>query len=550
LVLDRNLQLVPNGVFGELCIGGESLARGYLHRPELTASRFIADPYTPGERLYRTGDRVRWRSRGVLEFSRRLDRQVKLRGNRIELGEIETALEAQAGVERSLVVVREDRPGDERLVAYVVGRDLSSNELREQLVRTLPRTAIPSAICVLDAFPLTPNSKLDLNALPKPTDYVAHSTPDAPEAMDAVQHWLAGEWRQLLNVYRVRLDDDFFELGGHSLLALTLLTRIANRYGVRLTLATLFAAPTVRAQAKLLSDDFKVQRKRAVVPIQSVGTRPVLFFCSGWAGPILSLRALAEVLGDDQPLYLLDYFTDSQPDGITVAMIAAKLIDEMKLLQATGPYHLAGYSLGAKIVYEMARQLCERGESVPVLVLLDSYAPGHPILPPFAIRTLLHVRQALRLGPLRMWPYLLKYTVRLRRFVVDIEPAMYEGQLDEATTQFVAGLQRSAMALRRAAMQYEVSSYPGRVMLIRAADMSDWGIGANDPDPTGGWRDYAGSAECIGSLPSTHSHMLEVKHAVELGALLKISLDSAESARPVAEAGQHRASRPGVEKRP
>ena len=260
-ILDANLQIVPVGVSGELFIGGDGLARGYWRREELTAEKFIADPFStePGARLYKTGDLARWRSDGVIEFLGRTDNQIKLRGYRIEPGEIENALKRQPNVLDSAAIVREDTPGDKRLVAYVVRKHDASVELEQSaliaaLKKSLPEYLVPSAIVALPALPRTSNGKLDRNALPaphstKPTDrFVEPQTP--------LEERMAVIWTDVLGVERVGMTDNFFDLGGHSLLGLRLVNQLREALGEHLALAIVFEAPTVARMADLLEKNF------------------------------------------------------------------------------------------------------------------------------------------------------------------------------------------------------------------------------------------------------------------------------------------------------
>ena len=251
-VLDAQLRPVPTDVPGELFVGGEGLARGYLHGPALTAARYLPHPFsaTPGARLYATGDRVRWRPDGTLEFLGRIDQQVKIRGYRIEPGEIEAALRRDPAVAACVVMVREDVPGDRRLAAYVVpaaeveeGADEIASALRACLQEQLPAYMLPSAVVVMDALPLTPNGKVDRRALPAPA--VRRDDAPAAEPRTEVERALAAVWAEVLRTDRVYLNDNFFDLGGHSLLATQVVTRVREALGVELPLARVFEAPTL-----------------------------------------------------------------------------------------------------------------------------------------------------------------------------------------------------------------------------------------------------------------------------------------------------------------
>ncbi|MFF3975116.1 amino acid adenylation domain-containing protein [Streptomyces rubiginosohelvolus] len=252
-VLDGGLSPVPPGVPGELYVAGAGVARGYLNRPGLTSERFVADPYGPsGSRMYRTGDLVRWNSDGTLHFLGRVDDQVKLRGFRIELGEVEAALAACPGVAGAVTVIREDRPGDRRLVGYVVPGDGTGPEpaaVRSRLAGLLPDHMVPAAIVTVPEIPLTPNGKLDRKALPAP-DY--NSTAPAGVPRDARQEILAGLFAEVLGLDRVGVEEGFFELGGHSLLAMRLIGRVRAVLGADLVIRDLFSAPTVSALARVV----------------------------------------------------------------------------------------------------------------------------------------------------------------------------------------------------------------------------------------------------------------------------------------------------------
>jgi amino acid adenylation domain-containing protein len=261
-IMDKFEQPVPIGVVGELYIGGAGVARGYLNRPQLTAEKFVPNPFSvvPGERLYRTGDLARYLTDGNIECLGRIDDQVKIRGFRIELGEIETVLKLHPSVREAVVVAREDAPGDRRLVAYVAPASASApaGELREYLKARLPAYMLPSAFVLIDTFPLTPNGKLDRKALPAPEgfshepdeSYVAPRTP--------TEEVLARVWCEVLNLKQVGIHDNFFELGGHSLLATQVVSRTRDAFGTDIGLRAFFEAPSIACLASIV-DGFLVE---------------------------------------------------------------------------------------------------------------------------------------------------------------------------------------------------------------------------------------------------------------------------------------------------
>jgi len=228
-LFDAHRQLVPIGVPGELYIGGDGLARGYLNRPELTAEKFVPHPFEVGARLYRTGDLARWRVDGNLEYLGRIDHQVKIRGFRIELGEIESVLKTHAAVRESVVLAREDHPGDKRLVAYLVpepSSEVNIDQLRTLVREKLPEYMMPSAFVVLEALPMTPNGKVDRKALPRPEEKGGGSGKKFMAPRNALETQVAAVWCEVLHLEQIDVGDNFFDLGGHSLMAIRVLSRI------------------------------------------------------------------------------------------------------------------------------------------------------------------------------------------------------------------------------------------------------------------------------------------------------------------------------------
>lgn len=380
-VLDRHLQPVPIGVPGELLLGGLQLTSGYWNRPELTAEKFIPNPFRaePGARLYKTGDLVRLLPDGNIEFLGRIDNQVKIRGFRIELGEIESVLAQHPGVQEAVVLAREDSPGDKRLVGYVVSisQEPSISKLKNYLKEKLPEYMVPSAFVFLEALPLTPNGKVERRALPAPeqsrpeigASYVAPRTP--------VEEVLANIWAEVLNVERVGIYDNFFDLGGHSLLAVRVVQSIEKRIGRSVRVADIFQAPTVEQLSGLLPKNEPAAPWSSLVPLQTKGFKPPFF----WVHGDISDAYLPRYLDAEQPLYGLNHqSTDGQRAlYTTVEDIATHYLEEILTVQRRGTYRLGGNCFGGLVAFEMARQLQERGQKVDLLMLLNPACrePGH-----------------------------------------------------------------------------------------------------------------------------------------------------------------------------
>jgi aspartate racemase len=513
-ILDKNLQPQPVGIAGDLFVSGPGLARGYLNRPEITAEKFVRDPFSnePGARMYKTGDLARYLASGEIEFAGRTDDQVKIRGYRVELEEIEAVLGSHAGVREVVVAARENAAGEKTLAAYVVpAREQvpTTSELRLYLKQKLPHYMVPSAFVLLEAMPKTPNGKVDKRGLPAPkaSDFAEPQEFVAPT--DELETQLARIWETVLDKKPVGIRDNFFELGGHSLLAARLMHRIEQSLGQRLPLAALLQAPTVEQLAGLLRQEKWSSSWSSLVEIQPEGSRPPFFVVHGVGGNVVGFRDLALHLGADQPFYAL------QPQGLdgkrpcltSIPQMAERYIQEIRRVQPEGPYRIGGYSFGGLVAYEMAQQLEAQGEDTALLALFDTY-PGKVESRGSQLKNLAGL-------PLKEQ---ISFVLKKGTFVLMTLRKRLELQM------LPRALRNVKQACSKAAGEYDVKPYSGRVTLFRVKEKS---VGSLHDPYAIWWRVAAGGVD-LREISGDHLSLLKEPQvrlfAAELGDCLEQSL--------------------------
>ena len=405
-VLDENWKRTATGATGELYVGGAGVARGYLNHPELTATKFIPNPFSsvPGSRLYRTGDLARYLPSGNLEYIGRADNQIKLRGFRIELGEIEAALAQHPNISDCVAGVEQNKRGEKVIVAYVVfgtGQLPAFNELRRFLQHQLPEYMVPTAFVSLAALPLTTNGKVDRRSLPGLGSRLEWQTDQIPPR-NGLEIELREIWESVLDVQPIGVTDDFFEIGGDSIAGVRLFAQVEQRFGKRLPLSVLFQASTIEHLAQLLMLDGCSLPRSLLVPIQPKGSKPPLFCIHACGAHVFIYRSLVRRFSPDQPVFgLRASGLEGEREPYTrVEDMASHYITEIRALEPHGPYYLVGDTLGGLIALEMAHQLKAQGEEVAFLAMLDTFCP----LPAsFASRILSH---SVHLKELGIKPYL------------------------------------------------------------------------------------------------------------------------------------------------
>lgn len=551
-VLDPSQRPVQTGVVGELYIAGAGVAKGYLHHHQLTAARFLDDPFiSDGTRMYRTGDLVYWDGKGLLHFVGRADGQVKIRGHRVELGEIECQLVRHPAIAEAAVAVHSEQDGVPSLTGYVVmrtGMDASVQALRQHLAKFLPEYMIPAQLIVLDAMPLTPSGKLDRKALPMP----ARSSKTAyAEPATGIEKKLAALWQQVLGVERIGLHDNFFQLGGDSLKAAEMVARFPEHFGTELPLASLFEASTIGGLAAYLQRVESSSDPLGIVLPLRVARRERPLFCFHPAvGLSWGYVGLLRYLDEKLPVYGL------QSRGLrggalpeSIAEIAADYLVQMRRVQPEGPYRMLGWSLGGLIAHEAAAQLQRAGEQVEFLALLDAYPfviddaqadanPSHEIQS--ILRFLGFHHHAAENPPA---DFAALTDLLCKEYGVFDMPLVQEiTRKDPHLIEHVSTITLNNLLLARKHLPQRIDA---DVLFLNAAIKGEVDLSSQLHDKPEAWRLYVDGRLDVHDVPCHHQAMLDTEYAMHVGehvmqrmsALQSIRITAA-AALPVMDAGQ------------
>ena len=533
-VVDAQGQVVPQGVVGELWLGGEGLARGYLKRAALTAEKFVPDGLSgrSGARLYRTGDLARYLPDGNIDYLGRVDQQVKIRGFRIEPGEIEVRLKQHPAV-REVVVFAQEIDGDRQLVAYVVTANeanVSDEALRHYLREKLPEYMIPSAFILIDEIPLTSNGKIDRQALLALTKNRNEHESAFVAPRDALELQIARLWEDVLNVSSIGITDNFFERGGHSLLAVRMMAQLSRQLGRELPLALILQQQTVQALAAFLRHEIEPHDTSPLIAIQSHGRKPAFFSVHPAGGGIICYSALSRHLGVEQPFYGIQtpgLDGAAQPPLTRIESMAARYIEELRKVQSEGPYMLGGWSLGGVVAFEMAQQLRGQGFEVSLLALFDSYVPATP--GPAIDDDALLVQFSSDISGL----------YELEESLTDLQARTIEERLTSLLQEVVRKgcappdlnlkqLTRLFEVFRtnvRALLSYKPQSYPGRITFFRASEQ----IADISADPAKDWRNIAAEGVEVHVVPGDHYTMLREPAVQIMAEWLKVCIELTSS---------------------
>ena len=508
-ILNKALEPQPVGVPGEMYLSGPGLARGYLNRPNLTADRFIPDPFSnePGQRMYRSGDLVRFLADGNLEFLGRIDQQVKIRGFRIELGEIENVLRRQPGIKEAIAMAHKTENGQQRLAAYIITvpqNTIESKALKESLRNHLPDYMIPDVFVSLETFPLTPNGKINFRALPAPHFDALGEAKERLLPRTPLEGRLADIWKDVLGISALGVTDSFFDLGGHSLLAMKLLTAVEQKLNKDVNLVSFFQEPTIEFMAKLIQDEARFESGAMLITLRKGKDEQPLYFVHPSGGSVHHYGELAKLLETDQAIYGI------QAQGLdgktelhkTIEDMASAYIQSIQAKQPHGPYLLASWSLGVIIVHEMARQFANIGEEVALVIQFDQGPFVHHERPEDTAEMLT-----------TMFKRYFKVDTDYLRTLKEDEQYKFvikKAKKHRAIPRFVrlADFKRYIIVNEtqiQAWTDYEAKPYSGEIILLRSEE------NLNQAEPDLGWQKITAGVKII-DVPGDHISMLQEPH--------------------------------------
>ena len=528
-VQDGRGQPVPVGIQGEIYIGGPTVARGYLNRPDLTAEKFIRDPWAPGDRLYRSGDRGRKLQTGAIEFLGRGDRQIKVRGFRVELPEIENALLSHPDVDQAAVLPRQGNGPTAQLTAYVnarEGSDISAESLAQYLKARLPAYMMPGSFAFPDHIPLAPSGKIDHRALAQFQIETAENAGGAPR--DIWELDLLHLWQDVLETEKIGIDDGFFDLGGHSLLAVRLMASIHQKFGQHLPLSTLFEHGTIRRLADLLRMEGEGSAATPLVAIQPKGSRPPCFFVHPAGGNVLCYYELSRCLGGEFPFWGLQaVIGEGEAPPSSIAEMAASYLDAMPKFSDGATPIFCGWSMGALAAFEMARLYHQRHGVAPMVAVLDQIAPdmGGGSTPDSQDESAKLFAFAEKVSELVGQDIGLSRELLTGKTPMETAGLFLERfkafELAPGTTQVndFRGFLDLMLDHNRITGQYTGGLYPGRVVVFRAEGRMtgrDSGSGRVTRQPDLGWQRHAAQAVQVVSVPGNHVSMMRAPHVQAL----------------------------------
>jgi amino acid adenylation domain-containing protein len=548
-VLDSRCELVPAGAIGEIYLGGAGLARGYLGRPDLTAERFIPNPYSEagGERLYKTGDQARYVTNAGIEFIGRVDHQVKLRGLRIELGEIESILIGHPGVRQAVVLDREGKGGDLRLVAFIVGdwtRMPTTEQVRSYLRKKLPEYSVPGRFVLVDEIPLTPNGKVNRAALLQHDTDARDDDARIVGPSDLLELQLIHLWETVLNVRPIGVTDNFVDLGGHSFLAIRLVAQMHKQFGEVIDLPAMLELGTIANIAKVLHGKVAAPSYSPLVAIQPKGLRQPFFCVHGIGGQVFGFYAMSRHLGENQPFYgLQSHLVTEEVVGKSIEETAAEYLQAIRTVQPEGPYLLGGYSFGGVVAFEMAQQLTRETQEVASVILLDTTCPlimqqfPHDDEDECPYMSLVLRERAREMGKdLTLSADILRVLNPDDRFMLLFKVMKENGLIEDDTSQetaeaYIRGIIKQTRARNNAVRRYKPEVFRGKITSIQCADRAmliqeceTWRVSTDESRY--GWTSLSTEPVDIYETPGSHETIIEEPHVKDLAERILTSFNT------------------------